>query len=97
MERFREFYEPEIETIDREKLERLQLERLRWQVKRCYEGSEFYREKYDRVGLKPEDIRSLEDVKNDLVAESKNSERIGDGHRRGSLTNVNCTELISVE
>lgn len=57
-----EFYEPKLETLDREQLGRLQLERLKWQLKRCYEVSEFYRERFDRIGLKPEDIRSLEDV-----------------------------------
>jgi len=32
-----EHYDPEIETMPREKLEELQLERLKWQVKRCYD------------------------------------------------------------
>lgn len=62
MGEYRELYEPDIETMPREKLEELQLERLKWQLKRCYEGSEFYREKFDKVGLKPEDIKSLEDT-----------------------------------
>lgn len=57
-----EYYAPEIETMDREKLANLQLERLKWQVRRCYEGSEFYRERFDKIGLKPDDIRSLDDV-----------------------------------
>ena len=56
------YYEKEIETMDRERLETLQLERLKWQVKRCYESSEFYRERFDKIGLKPEDISSLDDV-----------------------------------
>jgi phenylacetate-CoA ligase len=57
-----EYYDEEIETMPREKMEKLQLERLKWQVKRCYEGSEFYREKFDKVGLKPNDIKSLDDI-----------------------------------
>jgi len=57
-----EYYAPEIETMPREKLEKLQLERLKWQVKRCYEDSDFYRERFDKIGLKPDDIKSLEDV-----------------------------------
>ena len=56
------FYAKEIETIGRESLRTLQLERLRWQVKRCYESSEFYKERFDKIGLKPEDINSLDDV-----------------------------------
>jgi len=57
-----EYYVPEIETMPRERLEKLQLKRLKWQVHRCYHGSEFYRERFDKVGLKPDDIRSLNDV-----------------------------------
>ena len=57
-----EYYAEAIETMPREKLDKLQIERLKWQVKRCYEGSEFYREKFDKVGLKPDDIKSLDDI-----------------------------------
>jgi phenylacetate-CoA ligase len=57
-----EYYVSEIETLPRERLEKLQLERLKWQVHRCYQGSEFYRERFDKVGFKPDDIRSLNDV-----------------------------------
>jgi len=56
------YYVPEIETMDREELENLQLQRLKWQVHRCYEGSEFYRERFDKINLKPDDIKSLDDV-----------------------------------
>jgi len=57
-----ELYDPEIETMPREKLEKLQLERLKWQVERCYKDSEFYRERFDKIGLKPGDIKSLDDI-----------------------------------
>ena len=56
------YYAEDIETIDREKLQKLQLERLKWQIRRCYESSVFYRERFDRIGLKPEEINSLDDV-----------------------------------
>ncbi|MBE0481210.1 MAG: phenylacetate--CoA ligase family protein, partial [Dehalococcoidia bacterium] len=57
-----ELYQPEIETMPREEVEKLQLERLRWQARRCYENSGFYRERFDRIGLKPDDIRLLADI-----------------------------------
>ena len=57
-----EYYAPEIETMPREKLELLQLKRLKWQVQRCYHNSEFYRERFNKIGLKPDDIRSLDDI-----------------------------------
>ncbi len=58
----RKYFDPEIETMDRERLEALQLRRLKNQLKRCYQGSEFYRRKFKEAGIKPEDIRSLNDV-----------------------------------
>jgi len=39
-----------------EELKKLQLERLRWQIKRCYENSEFYKERFEDAGITPEDI-----------------------------------------
>jgi phenylacetate-CoA ligase len=57
-----QLYEPEIEAMSRDRLESVQLKRLKWQLKRCYENSEFYREKFDKAGVKPEDIRSISDI-----------------------------------
>jgi len=48
--------------MPREKLELLQLKRLKWQVQRCYHNSEFYRERFNKIGLKPDDIGSLDDI-----------------------------------
>ena len=56
------YLESEIETMDRSDLEKLQMERLQWQLKRCYEESPFYRERFMKAGIKPEDIRSLEEI-----------------------------------
>ena len=62
-----------IERAPREEIEKLQLERLRWTVKRAYENVPFYHRRLREKGIRPEDIRSLEDarklpftVKNDL-------------------------------
>ncbi|MDI7260117.1 MAG: phenylacetate--CoA ligase [Thermodesulfobacteriota bacterium] len=60
--KFKKYYDPEIETMNREKLEALQLHRLKHQLRRCYQGSEFYREKFEKAGINPKDIRSLEDA-----------------------------------
>ena len=67
------YWNEKIETMPAEELKVYQLKKLREQVKRCYENSVFYKKKFDRVGLKPENIRSLDDlekipftVKNDL-------------------------------
>ncbi len=52
------------ETMPREALQALQLARLRQTIQNCYEHVPHYRKKFDEVGLKPEDIRTLEDLRN---------------------------------
>jgi phenylacetate-CoA ligase len=46
-----------------EQLRRLQLERLRVLVEHAYRACPFYRERFDRAGLMPGDIRCLDDLK----------------------------------
>src|SRR4030042_6864970 len=58
----KKYFDRAIQTMSRKRLEALQLERLRWQVTRCYKNSEFYREKFDRASLTPSDIKSLQDL-----------------------------------
>ncbi len=53
---------PEIEKMPREELRKLQSERLKWQVKRMYENVECFRLRMDEKGLKPEDIKGVEDL-----------------------------------
>ena len=52
----------EIETMPRSELEKLQSERLVNQVKRMYERVECFRNRMDEKGLKPEDIKGIEDL-----------------------------------
>jgi len=57
-----EFYNSEFETLKRSEIEVLQLERLKSTVAHCYEGSAFFHKRFDTIGLKPSDIRSLDDL-----------------------------------
>jgi len=52
---------PAVKT-SRELME-LQLEGLKWTVKHAYQGSSFYRNRMDKAGVRPEDMRSLDDLK----------------------------------
>lgn len=52
----------EMETLSREKMEKIQLERLKETVKRAYERVPFHTQALDAAGVKPEDIQSLEDI-----------------------------------
>ncbi len=58
----RKFFNEEMETLPKDKLKALQLERLKAIVERAYSQNQFYRDLYDEAGVKPSDIRALEDI-----------------------------------
>ncbi len=55
------FYNPE-EAFTRQEIEKYQLERLQKTVEHCM-NSPFYRERFKKEGLKPSDIKSLDDLR----------------------------------
>ena len=55
-------YNPQIETLPLEKLRELQNQRLAVMLKRIYDKVPFYKNKFDSIGLKPEDIKGVEDL-----------------------------------
>ena len=57
------YWNKEIECMDRAQLGKLQGEKLKATVKKVYENVPFYKQKFDEMGLKPEDIRGIEDLK----------------------------------
>ncbi|MFW5837622.1 MAG: phenylacetate--CoA ligase family protein [Desulfovibrionaceae bacterium] len=56
-------FDVDLETLPREDLEALQLSRLKRLVERVYHNVPFYRHAFDEAGVRPEDIRSLSDLK----------------------------------
>lgn len=52
----------EIECISEDELEKLQLKRLQEVVKRAYENVPYYKKRFDDEGIKPEDIKTLDDI-----------------------------------
>lgn len=56
------YYQEGIETASREQIKQWQSERLVKTVKRVYENVEYYRNKMDEKGVKPEDIKSVDDL-----------------------------------
>lgn len=58
-----QYFQPEVECADRESLRALQSQRLKEMIKRCYEKVPFYRKKLDEAGIKPEDIKTVDDIK----------------------------------
>ena len=56
-------WEPEFEQMSREELEQLQLERLEATINRAYLNVPFYRKKFDELGIDPDQIKSLDDLR----------------------------------
>lgn len=56
------YWNQEIETMSREDMKKLQDERLVEQVKHVYENVEYYHNLMDEKGVKPEDIKSTDDL-----------------------------------
>jgi phenylacetate-CoA ligase len=54
-----------------QELAEIQLRGLQWTVNHAYNGSRFYREKLDKAGVKPEQIKSLDDLKRLPLVTSK--------------------------
>jgi phenylacetate-CoA ligase len=52
----------DFEIASREEMEELQLNRLQKTVKRVYENVPFYQQKFNELGVRPEDIQSIRDI-----------------------------------
>ncbi len=66
-------FSPDVETMPRPRLKALQLDRLRHALQHAYANVPHYRSRFDAAGVRPADLRRLEDlarfpftVKNDL-------------------------------
>jgi phenylacetate-CoA ligase len=57
------FWNPVLETMDPGKLHNLQLHKFKRIFKWTYDNSRFHRGLYDKADVKPEDIRSFEDIR----------------------------------
>ncbi|MBM4329082.1 MAG: phenylacetate--CoA ligase [Deltaproteobacteria bacterium] len=57
------YWNPFLETLPRERLERLQLRKFRRIVRWAYEHSRFHRALYEKAGVEPDEIKSLEQVR----------------------------------
>lgn len=56
------YLHPELETLSRSRLEKLQMERLQQTLARCMRIP-FYKQRFAACGLRPEDIRTFDDVR----------------------------------
>ena len=59
----RTLWNPRMETMSMDEMRYLQMTKLKSQLVYNYDNSIFYRKKFEEAGLKPEDIRTLEDFR----------------------------------
>jgi phenylacetate-CoA ligase len=58
-----QYWNPILETLPREKLEKLQLRKFQNIFRWAYEHSKFYHKLYGNAGIEPGDIRTLDDIR----------------------------------
>jgi len=93
------FWNEAIELMPRERMRGLQLARLKKQVAYNFANSEFYRSKFEAVGMQPGDIKSFEDFSRlplmtkdqHRAAQAESLERYGD-----PLRILNCAQIDKV-
>jgi len=56
-------FNPKIEKLTRTKIRGLQLKQLKKTVKHVYENVPFYQKKFKELNIKPEDIKTLDDIR----------------------------------
>ncbi len=86
------YWNEKIETVPVPELRKHQLRKLKEQVQYCYENSTFYRQKFKNAGLKPEDIKTLEDIQK-IPFTVKNDLR--DNYPFGMVT-VNLADIVEI-
>ena len=57
------FFQKDAETMPRAKIREVQLERLRYTVRYCYENVPLYKKKLDDAGVTPDSIKTLDDIR----------------------------------
>ena len=88
------FWNPEIETLTPAGLRRLESERLARQIEYNYRSSTFYRAKLDAARVRPEQIRTVEDLARVPFMEKR---EIAQSQEGGALLGINqCAPLEDI-
>ena len=61
-EKYRKYWNAQIETMERDVLEELQLSLLKNEVRFAYDNAPYYKRSFDKAGVSPDDIKSLKDL-----------------------------------
>lgn len=91
------YWNKDIETMPRDKLEAYQLEELKKEVKFAYENSPYYKRSFDAAGVGPDDIKSLKDLARFPFVDKKTErETQGVGSFLGELCAVPEDDVIFI-
>jgi phenylacetate-CoA ligase len=85
-------FNKKIETLSRERIKDIQLKKLKKTVKNVYENVPFYQKKFKELKIKPEDIKTLDDVRK-LPLTTKNDLRDNAPFGMMATSLDNCIEL----
>lgn len=93
----RKYWNEEIETLPRARLDALQLKSLKEIVGFSYENSVYYRRAFDEAGVKPDDINTLADIeKFPFVYKKTERDTQGVGSFLGEMCAVPETDVVFV-
>lgn len=56
-------FNPEFEAMPVQKMQELQLERMKWSLQHAYKNVPFYKDSFDKAGFHPDKFKSLEDMR----------------------------------
>ena len=88
-------WRPEIETMPREQLEEFQLAELRRELQYAYDHAPYYKQSFDKAGVKPSDLKTLEDLaKFPFINKLTERDTQGDGSFFGTLCAVPEEKVI---
>ncbi len=95
----RKYWNPEIETLPRVEIEKLQEKRMKAQVKHAYENTAYYNRKFRELGITPEDIKTLDDFRKKVpftIKDVVREERDKTGDPWGGFLAVPIEELVNI-
>lgn len=91
------YWNEELETLSRDKLEELQLRSLQEELEHAYSSSPYYKRAWDEAGVSPEDLKTLADLtKFPFIDKKTQRDTQGVGSFLGELAAVPEEEVIFV-
>jgi phenylacetate-CoA ligase len=100
----RKYWNKKVETMPRDEMLALQLEKLKRQVEYNYENSLFHRKKFQEAGMRPSDVRDLDDFRHIPLmnkdehrqSQQDSIDEFGHPYGRGTITCAPKEKIIRI-